>query len=368
VEEVLRGRIAKAQGLMRRARVDLLALSFGSNLRYLSGFSDEPSERLLLLLLPAEREPVFLVPELYADQVRRDSSIADLRVWKDEENPHALLARAIADLEIAEGSVAIDDSMWAVFLLALQEALPAATFSPASQILVPLRMEKAPPEIRAMEEAGAIADRAFEEVLKRRIAGMSELDLARALEEAMMAHGADKSAFETLVASGPNSALPHHRAGSRRIEPGDVVIVDYGCRVRGYSSDVSRTLVCERATDRIKNVHALVRAAQEKAVASVRPGLAAEAVDRAARSVIAAAGFGERFIHRTGHGIGLDVHEPPYIVEGNRIELRPGMTFSVEPGIYLRGEWGVRIEDVVVVTETGAQPMTHSTHELKVVG
>lgn len=367
MEEAHEDRIAKAQARMRETGIDLMVLSLGSNLKYLTGFSDEPGERLLMLLVPYEGEPLFLVPELYADQVRQTSSVQTLRVWKDGEEPQALLGEAIASLGGARGEVAVDDSMWATFLLALEKALPKASFSGASRILAPLRMEKDPAEVRAMEEAGAIADQAFEEVLGRKISGSSELELARVLQDSMLAHGADAVAFETLVASGPNSALPHHRAGQRRIQSGDVVILDYGCRVRGYCSDVSRTVVCKATSDPVRRVHALVRQAQEAGIGTVKPGVEAQDVDRAARAVVARAGHGERFIHRTGHGIGLDVHEPPYVVEGNGLALRPGMTFSVEPGIYLYGEWGIRIEDVVAVTEAGPRPMTRSTHELRVL-
>jgi Xaa-Pro aminopeptidase len=196
---------------------------------------------------------------------------------------------------------------------------------------------------------------------------MTELSLARVLEQTMVELGADGAAFQTLVASGPNSALPHHRAGTRRIEVGDVVILDYGCRVDGYCSDITRTVVCGQATDEVVRVYETVREAQERARGAVRPGVEAEVVDAAARTVIAGAGYGDRFIHRTGHGIGLDVHEPPYIVAGNKDRLSPGMTFSVEPGIYFPGRWGIRIEDLVRVTETGVGVLNQATHELQVV-
>ena len=367
MEQAQQDRIAKAQARMRETGVDLMVLSLGPNLKYLTGFSDEPGERLLMLLVPREGEPTFLVPELYADQVRQTSWIQTLRVWRDGDEPQALLGKAIAPLGGARGEVAVDDSMWATFLLGLEKVLPKATFSGASRILAPLRMKKSAAELRAMEEAGAIADQAFEELLGRKISGSSELELARALQDSMLAHGADAVAFETLVASGPNSALPHYRASQRRIQAGDVVILDYGCRVHGYLSDVSRTVVCQRAPAGLEEIHRLVDEAQAQAVRTARPGAAAQDIDRSARSVIARAGHGERFLHRTGHGIGLDVHEPPYIVEGNEDVLEVGMTFSVEPGIYFPGRWGMRIEDVVVVEEGGARPLTRSTHALCVI-
>lgn len=365
--DVHTGRIAKAQELMAQTGAELLALSLGSNMRYLSGFTDEPGERLLLLLIPREGNPVFIVPELYAEQVAQASPFDDVRIWKDADDPGELLKRTIAELGIRTGRVLVDDTMWAAFLLALKEAVPRADFGLASQVTVPLRLRKAPDEIDHMAQAGTIADEAFEEVLRSKVSGMSELELATDLEEAMKEKGAEKIAFETLVASGSNGALPHHRAGKQTIEPGDVVVLDFGCRCHGYCSDMTRTICCGEPSTEIQAVYKIVERAQEKAVHSVKPGVEAQTIDRAAREEISRAGHGDQFVHRTGHGIGLDVHEAPYIVEGNGLVLHEGMAFSVEPGIYLPGRFGIRIEDVVVVTKTGARAMTSSIRALQVV-
>ena len=365
--EIYGDRMAKAQELLAKLDFDLMALFPSSNMLYLSGFYDEPGERMLFLLVPREGNPVFLAPELYEQQIKQESPFQDVRIWKDSDDPMDLFQRTVADFAPADARVLVDDRMWAKFVLMLREALPKANFSLASQVMVPLRMQKTPDEIHCLQEAGAIADQAFEEIIRFKLAGMTELALATALEEAMKKRGAEKIVFETLVASGPNSTLPHHRAGRRRIEPGDVVVLDYGCRIRGYCSDITRTIVCKQPSKEIQAIYEVVERAQEKAVQAIRPGVKAEEIDRAAREEIAKAGYGERFIHRTGHGIGLDVHEEPYIVEGNHLELQKGMAFSVEPGIYLPGRFGIRIEDIVVVTQTGAQRMNRSTHTLQVV-
>ncbi len=361
-------RVEKAQRLLAEQDYDLLVLFPSSNMLYLSGFYDEPMERMLFFVLPREGGPVFLVPELYEGQVKEESPFPDVRVWKDSEDPRKLLQRTLAELAPGAAKVLVDDGMWALFLLMLREALPGADFALSSRILNTMRMRKTPDEIRFLEEAGAVADAAFEEAIRLDIEGMTELALASAIEEAMRDRGADKIAFETLVASGPNSALPHHRAGKRRIEHGDVVILDYGCKIQGYCSDITRTIVCKRATKEIQTVYEIVNSAQEKAVRAAGPGVAAQMVDRSAREEISREGYGERFIHRTGHGIGLEVHEEPYIIEGNALELQEGMAFSVEPGIYLPGKFGVRIEDIVVVAQTGAKRMNHCSHALQVVG
>jgi Xaa-Pro aminopeptidase len=366
--EIPTNRTEKAQRLLAEQDYDLLVLFPSSNMLYLSGFYDEPMERMLLFILPREGSPVFLVPELYEGQVKEESPFPDVRVWKDAEDPRKLLERTLAELAPGATRVLVDDGMWALFLLMLREVLPGAEFALSSRVLNTMRMRKTPDEIRFLEEAGAIADEAFEEVIRRDIEGMTELVLASAIEEAMRDRGADKIAFETLVASGPNGALPHHRAGKRRIEHGDAVILDYGCKVRGYCSDITRTIVCKQATKEVQTVHEIVKSAQEKAVQAAGPGVAARTVDLSAREEIAGKGYGERFIHRTGHGIGLEVHEQPYITESNALELQEGMAFSVEPGIYLPGKFGVRIEDIVVVTQTGAKRLNHCSHALQVVG
>ncbi|GAG35074.1 unnamed protein product, partial [marine sediment metagenome] len=220
-------------------------------------------------------------------------------------------------------------------------------------------------EISSMRRAGEIADQAYLAVTSKAVSGLTEIELAGRLEAEMLSAGAEGAAFETLVASGPNSALPHHRAGTRWIESGDVVILDFGCRVNGYCSDMTRTVVCEEPDNELRGIHEAVRRAHEEARERVRNGVQAQEIDAAARDVLTDAGYGVNFTHRTGHGIGLDVHEPPYIVHGNEQQLEERMTFSIEPGAYLAGAYGVRIEDVVVVTEEGAAAMTHAPHELR---
>ncbi len=365
--EIPTNRVAKAQRLLAEQDYDLLVLSPSTNMLYLSGFYDEPSERLLFFILPREGSPVFLAPELYERQIREESPLVDVCVWKDSDDPAESLSRTVAELAPEASRVLVDDSMWAVFLLILKQVISGAEFSLASRIMKPLRMRKTPEEIRCLEEAGAIADRAFEEVIGLEIVGMTELALAAALEQAMMKRGADKIAFEAIVASGPNSSLPHHRASKRKIEQGDVVVLDYGCKIQGYCSDITRTIVCREATKEIQRVHEIVDRAQEKAVQSIKPGVTAQTVDRTAREEIETAGYGERFIHRTGHGIGLEVHEEPYITSSNHLELEEGMAFSVEPGIYLPGRFGIRIEDIVVVGQDGAKRMNHCSHAVQVV-
>jgi len=352
---------------MDAAGAAVAVFGLSSNMRYLIGFSDEPGERMLLLLVPRSGDAEIVVPELYADQVESTSPPAAIHVWTDGEDPGALLKEVAGGLDRDGGRILLDDSLWSAFALLVQDAFPGRSFGLASTVMAPLRARKDESEIAALKRAGGIADRAYLEVTGEPVSGLTETQLAGRLEAAMVEGGADAIAFETLVASGPNSALPHYRAGSRTIRPGDVVILDYGCRVDGYCSDISRTIVCGPPSDEVMRVHAAVRSAHLAARDRVVLGVRAEEVDAAARDVLTDAGYGDRFVHRTGHGVGLDVHEPPYIVGGNEQRLERGMAFSIEPGAYFAGEFGVRIEDVVVVGGSGAVPMTEVPHELKEV-
>jgi len=351
------------------SRVDAAAVVFGlsTNMRYLTGFIDEPGERMLVLVVPRDGDPTLIVPELYANQVRAREPDCTLRVWADGDDPTLIVRDVARELETQTGRVLLDDTLWTAIALPVQQAFAGREAGLASEVMTELRMRKTLEEVECMQRAGEITDRALEDALSLPIVGQTEIELARRLESAMLDGGANGIAFETLVAAGPNSALPHYRAGNRRIEPGEVVIMDFGCRIEGYCSDITRTVVCGEVAPDIDNAYAAVRKAHATARDRAKRGVPAQEVDRAARNVLAEAGYGEAFCHRTGHGVGLDVHEPPYIVEGNSTRLEPGMAFSIEPGAYFPGSFGVRLEDVVIVTEGGAKPMTEAPRELRAV-
>ncbi len=358
-------RVSALRCAMSGVGAALSVIGLSANMRYLTGFVDEQGERQLLLLIPAEGEAVLVVPELYADQVKLHNPPATIYTWSDGDDPTEIVAQVADTLHGQEGRVLVDDTLWAMFLLPIERMFSERDFDLVSEIVMPLRMCKTEEEVAAMRRAGEIADAAFEDAVAEPVTGCTELQVAGRLEASMLDHGADGIAFETLVASGPNSALPHHRAGGRRIGTGDIVILDYGCRVEGYCSDISRTVVCGEPTEEMERVHDAVQRAHWAARERVGIGTHAEEVDAAARDVLTAAGYGDQFVHRTGHGIGLDVHEPPYIVRGNTEVLKEGMSFSIEPGAYLTGSFGVRIEDVVVVETSGAVPMTVAPQELR---
>jgi Xaa-Pro aminopeptidase len=355
---VFEERTRRCQSLLRERDATGVVLFPSPNCYYLGGFREEPSERHLLLFVSADGDPVFVAPEMYDKQLREATWVSDVRLWADGDDPVELVGDVAADLGMTTGRVLVDPTMWAQFTQDLRDAAPGVQWGLADEVLGPLRVRKDDAELDAMRRAAAAADATVRDVraLGEGALGMTETELATYVEERLAAHGGDGTSFETIVGSGPNGAKPHQHRSGREIQRGDPVVLDFGTRVDGYPSDQTRTVVfAGDPPEEYGDVHELVREAQQTAVDIVEPGVAAEDVDAAARDVIESAGYGDDFVHRTGHGVGLDVHEEPYIVAGNDRELEPGMVFSVEPGVYLSGKFGVRIEDLVVVTEDGCE-------------
>lgn len=363
-------------------RGDDLAVCFpGSNLTYLTGFDETPSERHLLLFVPKTGSPTLLAPKLY-EQELAGCPIDDLWLYGDADDPRSVLDEIVSEFRIGSGSapgnstpadgptVLVDDRMWATFTQDLRSVLPTATFDLVSAAIEPLRVRKDEREIDALRRAAAIADRVATEIRSRGtdVIGTTETELAAEIERLLTAYGGTGTPFTTIVAAGPNGARPHHHSGSRAIDVGDPIVLDFGTSVEAdletgtglYPSDQTRTIIVGDPSAEFEHVHEVVRDAQAAAIDTIEPGVTAGSIDRAARSVIETAGYGDAFVHRTGHGVGLDVHEPPYIRTGNDRKLEPGMVFSVEPGIYLEDRFGVRIEDLVVVTESGAERLNTS--------
>jgi Xaa-Pro aminopeptidase len=357
-------RLARAAAAAAERGFVAVLVAPSPDLVYLTGYGPTPFERPTLLVVRPDRDPVLLVPELERPLAAAAPAGASLQLvgWVDGVDPYAEAARLLP----GSGRVALCDRMWGVHVLGLQAAAPALRWSSAEQVLGRLRARKDPDELDALRRAGAAADATFGDILGIAFAGRTEGDVAADLARLLVEHGHASADF-TIVASGSNSASPHHEPGDRRIGHKDVVVLDFGGALDGYCSDTTRTVVVGEPPEGFGTVYGLVRAAQEAAVDEVRPGLPIQEVDRVARAVIAEGGFGERFIHRTGHGIGLEVHEPPYAVEGDRTILEPGMTFSVEPGIYLEGRYGARIEDIVAVRDDGVERLNRSSRELQVV-
>ncbi|WP_268221097.1 aminopeptidase P family protein [Streptomyces sp. EMB24] len=342
-----------------------LLVAPGPDLVWLTGYAPPAvTERLTLLVLAAGREPVLVVPTLEAPDAEKATGAPALalRDWTDGKDPYALTA-ALLD---GRGRFGVSDNAWALHLLGLQQALPGTSYVSLTEALPMLRAVKDAAELERLAAAGAAADAAFEEIRNVRFSGRPESEVAADLAALLRRFGHSQVDF-TIVASGPNGANPHHEAGDRRIGRGDMVVLDFGGLKDGYGSDTSRTVHVGEPTEEERRVHDVVREAQEAGFRAVRPGAACQDVDRAARAVIAEAGYGEYFVHRTGHGIGVTTHEPPYMIEGEERPLVPGMCFSVEPGVYLPGRFGVRIEDIVTVTEDGGRRLNDTERGMVIV-
>lgn len=353
-------RLARARAAMEERGVDALLLSVGPDLPYLTGYEAMPLERLTMFAVTAE-DAVLVVPQLEAPRV--EPGPFETRPWGELEDPVRLVAGIVGGAR----SVLIGDHTWATFVLSLQEALPEARFGPAGELMASLRVRKEPAEVDLLRQAAQAADRVLARLAEVDMVARTEREVARLVAEWTVEEGHDVDTFK-IVAAGPNAASPHHEPTDRVIERGDVVIVDFGGRLGGYCSDTTRTFVVGDPTPEQEEVHAVVLAAQRAAAQAVRPGAIPAEIDAAARRVIGEAGYGEYFIHRTGHGIGLEVHEHPYIIETNSQPVEPGMAFSIEPGIYLPGRFGVRIEDIVVVTDDGVEILNDSDRSLVQIG
>jgi Xaa-Pro aminopeptidase len=344
--------------------LDAIVVAPSPDLAYLTGYGPMPLERPTLLVLRPGRPPAMLVPALERALAAGSpvGGAIDLVAWSDAADPYD----AAADLLPARGRIAVGDRLWASHLLELQRRLPGVEFGSATEVIATQRAVKDADELAVLRRAGRAADETFRSIATMTFLGRREEEIAHELQDLLVRNGHTHAEF-TIVASGPNAASPHHEPSGRTMLPRDAVVLDFGGELGGYYSDTTRTVVVGEPPAGFESVYELVRDAQEAAFGAVAPGVTAGAVDRAARTLIEDAGYGDAFFHRTGHGIGLEVHEAPYIVEDNLWELRPGTTFSIEPGVYLEGRFGVRIEDIVAVTDEGAERLNRSTRELQVV-
>ena len=337
----------------------------GPDLLYFTGYAPVAiTERITMLALHASRPPAMIVPNLERPDAETapGSGALTVRDWADGDDPY----QATAKLLDPGGRYAISDSAWAMHVLGLQRALPESSYVAMTGALPMLRAIKDADELERLTTAGAAADAALEEIVQVRFAGRTEIEIASDLAGLLRKHGHSQVDF-TVVGSGPNGANPHHEMGERTIEEGDMVVLDFGGLKDGYGSDTTRSVHVGPPTEEEREVFEIVRRAQQAGFEAVRPGVACQDIDRAARKVISDAGYGEYFIHRVGHGIGLTTHEPPYMIEGETHLLEPGMCFSIEPGIYLPGRFGVRIEDIVAVTEDGGRRLNNTSREMRIV-
>jgi len=349
-----RTRIQNLQSTMLKQGVDLFLAATQVNMGYLTGFQEPPLERMMFIAVPREGEPGWFVPSLSRESTESNPAGWQVRyVWHDSEGPEKHLERFRQDWNAETAVIAVDDEMPAGFLLKLQEMIPAALFRPGNEVIAKVRACKDPVERSYMLEASRLTDDAVASGLELCAPGHTEWAVALAIQRALQDTGSKLAFGIPMVGGGENSSRPHYTTGHRVFQEGDVVVIDFGGVYEGYCSDITRTVCVGQASEEVKKVYRIVYDAHYAAREAAKPGVSAREIDRAARQVIEQAGYGEFFVHRTGHGIGLSVHEPPYIVETNLEPLEEGNCFTVEPGIYLPGRFGIRIENVCMITADG---------------
>ncbi|MBI2780833.1 MAG: aminopeptidase P family protein [Chloroflexi bacterium] len=374
---VVADRLARTQAALRSTGAVALLAGVGADLRYLTGYSAHALERLTLLVLPATGAATLVVPRLEAMAAEACpaavAGLVDLVAWDETDDPYALVAGRLSDAGASGAArLLVDPGLPARHLLALERVLPGRAFGLATDATRALRIVKDAGEIELLRRAARAADRVVAQIAAGRLIGRTEADVSREVRERLVAEGHEAASF-AIVGSGPNSASPHHDPGARVIRPGDPIVLDIGGTLSGYGSDITRMLwvtggdPSRGPSEEFLAVFDLVRRANEAATAAVRAGVGCAALDEVAREIIRAGGHGDAFIHRLGHGIGLDAHEEPYLVAGSAEVLEPGHAFSIEPGIYLAGRFGVRLEDIVVCAADGPDVLNRAPHDLMVV-
>ncbi len=356
-------RIARTRAQMTSAGVDLLSLPPGDDLYYLLGHTPHADERPCYLFLTAQ-DAIFLISEVNVGKAREHVDVPFL-TYSDAEGPSAMLKQA-HDRLVPAKRVSVGDTMRADWLLLLQERWAKSAFVPGADVMAPVRMIKTADEIEILRRSAATADVAADAAFAACRPGVTEAAVSRAVQEAFAAQGVSQIGF-AIVGGGPNSAYPHHSSGDRPLQAGEPVLVDLGGRLEGYASDITRMAYLGEPSSRYREVHTAVERAVRAGMDAVRPGAPLAAVDRAARGAIEAAGYSKYFTHRTGHGLGLTGHEPPSVTHTNDLPTQQSMVFSVEPGIYLEGEFGVRLEEIVVVTARGAEHLSMLPREVRVL-
>jgi Xaa-Pro aminopeptidase len=358
-------RLERTRRRMADLEIDVLLLSVGADLPWLTGYRAMPLERLTMLVVPAEGDATLVVPRLEAPRVVEQPGIFSLARWEETDDPVALVAGLSGDPAV----VAVGDRTWARFVVELQALLPGAAWQAANLVTGPLRAVKDAAEVASLRTASAAADRVAAQLQAGEIplVGRTEAEVSAELGQRLLAEGHTRVNF-AIVAAGADAASPHHDAGPRVIEAGEIVLCDFGGTMPdGYCSDITRCVHTGEVPPELRDLYQVLEEAQAAAVDAAAVGTPCEDVDAVARRIITEGGYGPHFVHRTGHGIGLDEHEDPYLVGGNCETLVPGHAFSVEPGIYLEGRFGARIEDIVVATDAGPEPLNRVPHGLAVV-
>lgn len=364
---MLKEKLSRVMDLMKDTEMDILCIGPSPDLEYLTGLHPLHDERFKALFIFKDGRYFYISPELCLEETKE--ALGDevkVFTWGDPQGFLKAIEEADEFYGLKNSAIAVNEAVRAVDVIEMGKILNAR-FLNGCWVMEGIRVIKTDEEVENLRKAAFIADNVAFEIINYIRSGMTEREIKEIIEKMLINKGGEEIAFETIVASGPNSSKPHYNNYGRRIEKGDVIVLDFGCRVGGYCSDISRTVFIGEPTEEQKNIYHVVLEANERGEKAVREGVTAEEVDRAVRNVIKKAGYGEFFFNRVGHGIGVGVHEAPYIMEGNKTVLRSGMAFSVEPGIYIPGRFGMRIEDIVVVSKDGCEVLNKAPKDMRVI-
>jgi Xaa-Pro dipeptidase len=352
---------------MEKKSMDFLLLFPSANMYYLTGIWPISEERTIFSILSSKGDSTIIAPEMYENQILRQTWIKDIKIWRTKKDFERVFEELLKELKIHKANIAIEDKTCADFIIRLQRRIPRAKISLASSLIKDLRIRKTPEEIEFMKKAGTLAEDIMKKIIENLDTGISELEISGLIEYEARKKGSKRMSFDTIVSFGKNSANPHNMPSEKKLREGNIIMIDLGPRCNGYCSDITRTIFKGKPSKRMEKIVKIVTKAHDKATSAIKPGIKAYELDKLARGVISEYEFEKFFIHGTGHGLGLDIHEEPYIKKDSSIRLDEGMTFTIEPGIYLPNEFGARVENSYLVTDDGYDALTSNPRDLIIV-
>ncbi|KON27071.1 hypothetical protein AC481_05835 [miscellaneous Crenarchaeota group archaeon SMTZ-80] len=348
---------------MEKKSVDFLFLFPSANMYYLTGFWPQPEDRAIFSILSNKGDSFFIAPEMYEGQILKHTWIKDVKIWKTKVDFERVFDELVKEFKMHKANIAIEDRTWADFIIRIQNKIPNSKISLASNLIKDLRIRKTTEEIMFMKKAGTLAEEIIKKITENLDIGISELEISGLIEYEARKKGSKRMAFDTITSFGQNSANPHNEPSEKKLRQGDIVMIDFGPRCNGYCSDITRTIFKGKPTKKAESIFKIVAEAHDRAASAIKPGIKASELDKLARGAIRKYGLDKFFIHGTGHGLGLDIHEEPYIKKDSSIKLDEGMTFTIEPGIYLPNEFGIRIESSYLVIDDGYDSLTSNPRD-----
>lgn len=352
---------------MVEKEIDALWLNPSTNMYYITGFWQSSQDSNITSILSKDRDAIFVAPEMFKEQISKQSWLKDIRSWKEKREFGSILVDIVRELGLSKANVAIEDRSWARFLMGIQKDFPEINFSLASDILKVLRIHKSKEEVRFMKKSGEIAKEIMKMISEKIEVGMSELEISGLIEYEGKKRGSEEMSFKTIASFSKDSAIPHNEPNEKKLKKNDIIMIDLGPRYERYCSDITRTIFMGKISRKATKIYEAIKKAQEKTLSVVRPGIKAYDLNKVVRDTIREYGFEEFFIHGTGHGVGLDIHEEPYLTKENASKIEVGMTFTIEPGIYIPNKFGIRIEDTILVTYDGYDILTDFPKDLLII-